>query len=36
MFPERTKFLRRPIEWQDLGEIDTHHTIENGKGDGYG
>lgn len=31
MFPQRTKFLRRPIGWQDLWESIYYGDIKDGK-----
>jgi hypothetical protein len=30
MFPQKTKWFRRPIGWQDLGVVNEEYAIRNG------
>ena len=31
MFPERTKFFKTPIDWEDLGKVDKITKVINGE-----
>lgn len=30
-FPQKSKFLKRPIGWEDLGNARARHAVENGE-----